>query len=357
MAYYMLLLPRQYQQGAVKWGIVYKLIFLGATALLSLSFSWHMLFTTTGYGDYIAPGASIDAFPESDAHNLLVSYPVAHVLVQYIIQFWTVGTMTGILSVVLAVALPIICIRGYKQAIQDETIKARLHVFVLLSLFLGGMGFFITLIGYRIALYTWPLIFALIFPVALMALAKKYAHQERRVLYMSLMVIMLVAFHLDGAHPKKSGYMVEISDAEQRFHQMLTQLSQDVIIAGWPAKYGVVGNISYLAERITFLHHKIHLPMHTEFTLQMRRRMEALIAAYFATDIQDVYTLRDNFKVDYMIVEPKYFDTMPEYFKPFDKTIHEQWSKGKEQGFILQDYLNQAMFHQGGMYLIDLHSL
>ena len=128
-------------------------------------------------------------------------------------------------------------------------------------------------------------------------------------------------------------------------------------IAGWPN--GVINYLPLFAERKPFLTFEIHQAFHQAYTLEMRKRMHALLEATYATELKPIYFLRDTWAVDYLILDIRNFSRRPNYFNPFGEPMSELFkSKGAEAGKFWDKLKPQSLVFENGPYLlIDLKSL
>src|SRR5207248_8147106 len=66
---------------------------------------------------------------------------------------------------------------------------------------------------------------------------------------------------------------------------------------------------------------------------EMRRRMHALVEAYFATDREPLERLRDDFGVTHLIFQQSILEKPPDYSKPFSDWIQKAFNDGRSKGF------------------------
>jgi hypothetical protein len=145
-------------------------------------------------------------------------------------------------------------------------------------------------------------------------------------------------------------------DAKTTIYEFVRGLPKDVLVAGWPG--GVIQNVPYVSRRRAFITHETHQPTHEGYTLEMRRRMGALIDALFSDDQQGLMTLRDAFGVTHLIVDADNFLKPPSYFAPFDAEVKRTWQRGKERGFAVEgDVAKAAVFTEGNLVVLDLSRL
>jgi len=88
----------------------------------------------------------------------------------------------------------------------------------------------------------------------------------------------LVLALFGGQSRVKAGIARYNAPVDRPLLQAVAELPKSVLIAGWPE--GVLETLPVLSRRTPFLTRELHVPYHTEMTLQMRERMKALIDAY-----------------------------------------------------------------------------
>jgi hypothetical protein len=99
-----------------------------------------------------------------------------------------------------------------------------------------------------------------------------------------------------------------------------------------------------------------HQVFHEGYTLEMRRRMDAIINAYFATSLEPIVRLRDEFGVTHLLVEREHFDERPPgYFVPFDRWIRRRRAAARPKEYELPKHIEMAgVFSHSGTVLLDL---
>jgi hypothetical protein len=129
-----------------------------------------------------------------------------------------------------------------------------------------------------------------------------------------------------------------------------------MLIAGWPG--GTIENVSYTCRRRAFLTYETHNAHHEWYVLEMRRRMDALIMAFFSDDQRALVNLRDVFGVTHLIVSAEDFSRPPWYFAPFDSAINRAWRQGRERGFAVLRVLAQAaVWRDEKLTVLDLSKI
>ena len=153
----------------------------------------------------------------------------------------------------------------------------------------------------------------------------------------------------------ETGLTRDVTDDADVFAHIET-LPADATLAGWPR--GLMDTIPYVTRREAFLNHENHLPFHRDYLLEMRRRMHALIDAYFAVEPGPLQVLRDEFGVGYLLVDARHFGPRPpRYFAPFDDDVDAAWRQGREDArpfLVLSLAAREGTWRRGPLALIDL---
>ena len=208
----------------------------------------------------------------------------------------------------------------------------------------------------RYVAYPVPLLFALLlaccatglFPPAFDA---GWLRSVRAMLF-GLYVAALL-FLLGGQVSKRTGGSLDLSAREELF-DAIGALPADALVAGWPR--GAINQVPYAARRRALMTVETHQVFHEGYTLEMRRRMDAIINAYFATSLEPIVRLRDEFGVTHLLVEREHFDERPPgYFVPFDRWIRRRQAAARRQEYELPKHIGTAgVFSHGGTVLLDL---
>lgn len=165
-------------------------------------------------------------------------------------------------------------------------------------------------------------------------------------------ILVILAF-LGGPGGGATGLVIRI-DTQRPLYTYMASLPEDAVIAGWPD--GPLDNVPYLCRRRAFVTFETHQVQHQDYTEEMRRRMRALIDAYFGATRAPLLRLRNDFGVTHLLVDLSHFGPSPPgYFEPFDlwtRQAHaEVLRKGSEVLRVLQE---AAIFQEGRFALLDL---
>ena len=211
---------------------------------------------------------------------------------------------------------------------------------------------------YRYIEYPVPILLVLLLPAVGAAIGSQISHcrfvavaREAGVIAMALMVLLPFA---GRGNPDKS-LQVSVTPQQRGLYTFLEQLPKDVLIAGWPDD---LDNVPYISRRQVFLTSELHVPFYKRSTDEMRRRMRAIIAAYFATDRIPLERLRDQFGVTHLIFQQNTLEKPPEYFAPFSGWIEKAFNEGQRKGFEIPRQLEKVtVFSDGTLIVLDLRRL
>ena len=157
-----------------------------------------------------------------------------------------------------------------------------------------------------------------------------------------------------GRGSTDTGLDVEVT-SQRRLYGFLQQLPKDVLIAGWPTD---LDNVPYVSHRQAFITAELNGAFQKDYADEMRRRMHALIEAYFATDQEALKRLRDRFGVTHLIFERSVLEKPPDYFKPFSDWIQKAFNDGRSKGFEIPRQIDAAkVFSDGPLIVLDLRRL
>jgi hypothetical protein len=175
----------------------------------------------------------------------------------------------------------------------------------------------------------------------------------RGALAVAYCVLVVFAFGTTGA----TGIGIEARVRYPDLHRAVSRLPPDSVIAGWPK--GPVNNVPYLARRSAFLTHETHQVFHRAYVDEMRRRLRALLSAYFATSPGPLLRLRDEYGVTHLLLELHYFrNVYPRYFKPFRSWVRREKDRTRGGPYQALQYLDgAAVYRKGSVALLALDRL
>jgi hypothetical protein len=172
---------------------------------------------------------------------------------------------------------------------------------------------------------------------------------------LAVATLVLVTLGPGGPLGRRPSYTLR--KPEKSLYEALGKLPKDAVVAGWPV--GAMNTIALATRRTPFLTRETHYPYHTEMTLLMRKRMRALIAAYFATDVAPLRRLRDEFGVTHLLLEWSRVNAASlSYFRPFNSDIERAKSAvGGRPLAVLGSEPLTGVFRDGKYGLFDLSRL
>jgi hypothetical protein len=209
----------------------------------------------------------------------------------------------------------------------------------------------------RYVTYPIAILLVLLIPAAGAAIGAQLSGRRLAALGRSAGVMMIAAVVLlpfGGRGSTDAGLDVD-AESQRRLYDFLGRLPKDILIAGWPTD---VDNVPYVSRRQVFISYELHQVLHQGYADEMRRRMRALIDAYFATDPRPLVRLRDEFGVTHLIFQQSRLEEPPTYFRPFSVWARKAFNDGVGRGFEIPRQVDAAMvFSDGPFVVLDLRRL
>src|SRR4029450_5452837 len=107
-----------------------------------------------------------------------------------------------------------------------------------------------------------------------------------------------------------------------------------------------------------FVTFETHQAFHENFVQEMRRRMSALIDAYFAHDQMPLRRLRDEFGVTHLLLDVRHRSAPPaRYFAPFDAWVASARARGAPPAWLVARLDAATVFTDGPYVVVDLARL
>jgi hypothetical protein len=210
----------------------------------------------------------------------------------------------------------------------------------------------------RYVSYPLPLLALAMLPASAAELARLLpgACQERGrpLVAAATAALLLSCFGASGSH---NAGMYRFAEPGDPLLAAIADLPKDALVAGWPR--GTIENVPYLTRRQVFLSEELHKASHSGFVEESRRRMRALLDAYFATSADPLRRLRDEFGVTHLVVHTVHLERVaPTYFVPYSAWIAETRKAAQGSPFELPRLAHSiATFRTPHVALLDLDRL
>jgi len=209
----------------------------------------------------------------------------------------------------------------------------------------------------RYVVYPIPILLVLLIPAAGAAIGAQLSGRRLVALGPAGGVMIMGAMVLlpfGGRGSTDAGLNVN-EESQRRLYDFLGRLPKDILIAGWPTD---LDNVPYLSRRQVFINYELHQVLHQGYADEMRRRMRALIDAYFATDQRALVRLRDEFGVTHLVFRQDRLEEPPPYFRPFSIWARKAFNDGVRMGFEIPRQVDSAMvFSDAPFVVLDLRRL
>lgn len=233
----------------------------------------------------------------------------------------------------------------------------------LLSVIVGAFAFYAVsfaawpwlYLPARSLTYTLPLLTPVALPAAIASLAGRW-RITRAPYACAAMVVGLVAFLVlvFGARaPGHAGITIDVPAEMRPLYEQIARLPPSSLIAGWPDD--AIDDVPYLTGRRILVGFEIHQVFHKGYADEMRRRVQALIDAYFARDQAPLRRLKADFGVTHLLVNREHYGRrLPRYFKPFDEMIAKAARDMHGQPETLRQAPSSGVIEVGPFVLLDL---
>jgi len=242
-----------------------------------------------------------------------------------------------------------------------ESAEARRLLFFPLS---GLLGYWAARLVYpylylpqRYSLNVIPPLAAVVLAFGASGLLPRHRMSEpwRRVWGCAPGVVALLLFGSWGS--RTEGLDIE-ADPKSSSYAFIAGLPDSALLAGWPS--GAIDNVPWVSRRRALVTFETHQAQHVAATLEMRRRAEAVIDAFFATDPGPLRRLRTEFGVTHFVVDLDLAaDTdRARYFAPFDRRIASLVERTRGQTLeVVRQLETSAVFRGRDLAVLDLSRL
>ncbi len=250
-------------------------------------------------------------------------------------------------------------------ALRESSVRRLLLLpVVLLPLYVLAKAVAPTLyLPQRYIVYTMPLMAVLLLPAALSALPRYFKELRKKdwappATVVSLCVLQFLFLGARG--PDRAGFNTWAA-GDGEIYVFLERLSPDSVVAGWPGPKERIENVPYLSAKTAFLTLENHEVYYRGYADEMRKRMRALIDAYYATGSGPLLRLREEFGVTHLIVDKRHLTGSPAaYFKPFGAWVTQAYLRAQKtrRGFETGRQFKAAhVYEDGTHFVLDLGRL
>jgi hypothetical protein len=205
--------------------------------------------------------------------------------------------------------------------------------------------------------YPVTIVLILLIPAVGAALGAELFGGRRLALGRAAGVIALAAIVLlpfGGRGYASAGLNVDVT-SQRPLYDFLSKLPKDALIAGWPSD---LDSVPYVSRRQAFITGEVHQVFHQRYADEMRRRMRAVIDAYFATSPDAIKRLRDEFGVTHLIFQPSLLEKPPPSCEPFIGWIRDAFNEGRSKGFEIPRQVEATkVFSDGAFVVLELRRL
>lgn len=207
----------------------------------------------------------------------------------------------------------------------------------------------------RYVTLTLPLIFALTFPASVGALAASARRagvpwwgKDAFTVVGSMLFVLL----LGGSGTTDGAANIRVTPEQEPLYEFVSRLPPNALVAGWPT---TMDDIPYVAKRKVLITRELHLAYHERYLAEMRRRMIAIVAAYFANDLDPLVRLRESFGVTHLILDLRHFvGSPPRYFAPFQPAIDHAVAQLDRDSERLRQRRTSEVYRGGSFVVLDL---
>lgn len=341
------------------------------TALFATAAVSPMLWSGTQYGGRIGAGETA-TYPEAGSSGRYIPAdrpPFAGTVAEFLVHAGNAFSGRGQPFLaplrleeqpagVVAASLLIACVLGTVAGARSNVVLRRGAILIACVAAAHGiarLGWPLFYIPERHVSTPLPLLLWVLLPLAIIGVARALA--DRQVVQSAAVFVVTAAavLLLGGTIHPSAGLSVRITNPG--LYELLASLPSSSLIAGYP--FGTPDNIPYVSRRSALITYETHQAFHRDYTVEMRRRMNGLIDAYFAVDPEPIVRLRREFGVSHLIVDVADFGpSAPWYFEPFSSRIRERHAGGRAAGFALQRLSGpEVIFREGSVAVVDLARL
>jgi len=348
------------------WGWRRRILALVVTGAVALGVSATSLVRPNEFGQVIDPNTQVEAYPEAGSegrHFIGTQKPIVYSISSFAKQFrLAIGSESfakGLFLLYVALCLT------FLVAKRDDQRFRPLWAFCGGALVAGLLGaLLVPGLAYRFIYYPLHTLFAFAVPLVAVWGIQRFSSAagpiRRHLLLSSAVAVLLLSMTMDRAYPGgKAALVIHLNSDQQKVLGFIATMPKDTLVAGWPT--GLIESVPYFAKRPALILNKTHYPIHTGYVAEMRRRMYALIDAYFAVEARPLVKLRDEWGVDLLIASEARLRKGPgktDYFEPFETYLRAlaQADPGRVP-YLLRPAPGAVLFRAGDLSVIDLRRL
>jgi hypothetical protein len=139
-------------------------------------------------------------------------------------------------------------------------------------------------------------------------------------------------------------------------YAFVAKLDPNALVAGWPG--GFMDSVPYVSRRQALVTAETYQAFHAAYTLEMRRRANAVTDAYFATDLGPLLRLRNEFQVSHLVVElPVVQRRSARLFRPLDQHIAAAARRTTGKSLEVERQFAGAVYRDKARVVLDLSRL
>lgn len=333
-----------------------KAVWIALPGLLSIVLLAMMTAQSSHYGDNVELSQDYVTYPELPRE---VGFePFSYTQWAYDGAHALDGSETGQWAHRLTMLTFALVLLGWLGSFKKNPRLSLMQPYVIASvLCFSWAEFFNQAHAYRFSMYCFPLVFTVYLVSGLRQVCRFLPLRRMRGLFLAGCVVSYCSY-LTFSDAFCTGYNAIITPDRQQLMGFLQSLPKDALIASWP-QGDDVEPVPYVAQRQMFLLHITNARAHSKFILEQRRRMRAFDDAYFARDLKPLIRLRDEFGVDYLMVDVQQLTAQdpPSYIDPFTNEISHLWWDDARDFIVLSLYPRAGIYQQGPWQVLDLHKL
>ena len=261
------------------------------------------------------------------------------------------------------VALLLVGVLGATWRLLPGTISREAWVLagVSIGLFIAAhLTLFVLHYPNRYTLYALPVCGLLVLAGAVPALVTKLrsyrscdrllAFFGKQTVIVAIGSLVLFAFGTEATLKLVSVLRTPSNQALEAVYRFLETLPKDTLVASHPND---ADNIPLRSRRSVLASMETSLPLYVGYYRNMAQRLDAVLAAFHATNFVTVDRLHEQYGVDVFVVnQRRYAPGKSLYFQPFYAATQEQWARGNREGFVLRDPPPERILFQRGEFSV-----